>query len=154
MCALDEGEFQTQVENVIKYAMGGDSSRIESRRYPGNSDLLVSLDRMCVVELKATKDFAMHRKIHLKHPLDANQRRFLRKHGEKSDAAFVFILLSRNDKTKNMAILFDWMAIPVMDGKKLQDAIPLAQWYGHWPMAADEAQKLKSVLNGHYDRST
>jgi hypothetical protein len=130
--------------------MGGRTDKIENKQHPGNADRLYSLDgRMGVIETKATTFFTPDRRIRLKHPLSADQRRFIKEHGRRSSLSFVAVLLSRTNTEFQEAIFFRWNELDLLDHSPLETCQMLASWYGLWlPRTNETRQALRELLTG------
>lgn len=128
-----EGDFVKSLVRVIKQA-GGTSDPIENRKHPGNSDLLYTLNgTMGVIEAKATQHFKAGRKITLRHPLSADQRKFLKAHGSRGAPAYCAVMLSSACVGCSKMLMFSWDQLELLDNHALERCIAEADWAGAWP---------------------
>lgn len=144
-----EDRFEGSIDRLIS-AMGGRADKIENKQHPGNADLLYSLDgKMGVIETKATTFFTPDRRICLKHPLTADQRRFLKEHGKRSNLSFVAVLLSQTNPEFQEAILFRWNEIDLLDHSPMEECCRFASWHGLWlPRSSGSRLRFRELLSG------
>lgn len=140
----DERRFENSLKDLIRGA-GGCSDKIEDLQNPGNADLVYSMPsreedpfvnpRTGFIELKKTVEFKPNCKLRLKHPLSADQRNFLTRHGERGAVALVGVLFVHGDYRRNTAAFWSWHHMKQMFAVPLSEAIGgYAKWYGNWPI--------------------
>lgn len=127
--------FQSDFLGIIK-VMGGRGDLIESRKSPGNSDILYTLDAARgLLELKRSVYFKMDNKIRLVHPVKTDQHNFLNGHNKFPAAGPVLIsvLFTKNDRSKNHAAVWAWSHWMLVRAMPLREALEASLWHGPWP---------------------
>lgn len=134
-------------------AAGGYANLIESRKSPGNSDVMYSLQvARGLMELKRSVYWKLNCKIRLVHPLKPEQRNFLRGHSGQIGAGpvMVGVLFTKGDSSRDHAAFWSFKDYLMAETVSMQLALDLSAWHGPWPPGGPGSAhgKLIEVLAG------